>query len=379
MNKELIQARQKAMRNTSLVGALVNATLTFGKIIFGFIGHSHALLADGLHSLADLSTDLMVWFAAKYSNQPADQEHPYGHGRIETAFTVLLGVVLMVTAAGIMWDAGKRLLEPETLLIPTQIVLWVAALSIAANEWLYHYTMRAAKQTKSSLLAANAWHHRSDAISSIVVFIGVGGSLLGFPYLDAFAALAVAVMIVKIGWDQTWSAVRELIDTGLEPQKIKAIKRVIKQVEGVKSMHMLRSRRMAGTSLIDVHIEVDSHLSVSEGHHIGDYVRMRLMEEHESIGDVMIHIDPEDDALSDLCADLPLRHHVLEQLAISWQGVIAPAVLGSATLHYLSGQIEIDLLLPLPEVIEPQLAEQLRQKAPTALKLRTVRISYQAH
>ncbi|AKX50124.1 cation diffusion facilitator family transporter [Thiopseudomonas alkaliphila] len=379
MNKELIQARQKAMRNTSLVGALVNATLTFGKIIFGFIGHSHALLADGLHSLADLSTDLMVWFAAKYSNQPADQEHPYGHGRIETAFTVLLGVVLMVTAAGIMWDAGKRLLEPETLLIPTQIVLWVAALSIAANEWLYHYTMRAAKQTKSSLLAANAWHHRSDAISSIVVFIGVGGSLLGFPYLDAFAALAVAVMIVKIGWDQTWSAVRELIDTGLEPQKIKAIKRVIKQVEGVKSMHMLRSRRMAGTSLIDVHIEVDSHLSVSEGHHIGDYVRMRLMEEHESIGDVMIHIDPEDDALSDLCADLPLRHHVLEQLAISWQGVIAPAVLGSATLHYLSGQIEVDLLLPLPEVIEPQLAEQLRQKAPTALKLRTVRISYQAH
>ncbi|AKX58573.1 hypothetical protein AKN88_00395 [Thiopseudomonas alkaliphila] len=379
MNKELIQARQKAMRNTSLVGALVNATLTFGKIIFGFIGHSHALLADGLHSLADLSTDLMVWFAAKYSNQPADQEHPYGHGRIETAFTVLLGVVLMVTAAGIMWDAGKRLLEPETLLIPTQIVLWVAALSIAANEWLYHYTMRAAKQTKSSLLAANAWHHRSDAISSIVVFIGVGGSLLGFPYLDAFAALAVAVMIVKIGWDQTWSAVRELIDTGLEPQKIKAIKRVIKQVEGVKSMHMLRSRRMAGTSLIDVHIEVDSHLSVSEGHHIGDYVRMRLMEEHESIGDVMIHIDPEDDALSDLCADLPLRHHVLEQLAISWQGVIAPAVLGRATLHYLSGQIEVDLLLPLPEVIEPQLAEQLRQKAPTALKLRTVRISYQAH
>lgn len=379
MNKELIQARQKAMRNTSLVGALVNATLTFGKIIFGFIGHSHALLADGLHSLADLSTDLMVWFAAKYSNQPADQEHPYGHGRIETAFTVLLGVVLMVTAAGIMWDAGKRLLEPETLLIPTQIVLWVAALSIAANEWLYHYTMRAAKQTKSSLLAANAWHHRSDAISSIVVFIGVGGSLLGFPYLDAFAALAVAVMIVKIGWDQTWSAVRELIDTGLEPQKIKAIKRVIKQVEGVKSMHMLRSRRMAGTSLIDVHIEVDSHLSVSEGHHIGDYVRMRLMEEHESIGDVMIHIDPEDDALSDLCADLPLRHHVLEQLAISWQGVIAPAVLGSATLHYLSGQIEVDLLLPLPEVIEPQLAEQLRQKAPTALKLRTVRISYQAN
>ena len=378
MNKELIQARQKAMRNTSLVGALVNATLTFGKIIFGFIGHSHALLADGLHSLADLSTDLMVWFAAKYSNQPADQEHPYGHGRIETAFTVLLGVVLMVTAAGIMWDAGKRLLEPETLLIPTQIVLWVAALSIAANEWLYHYTMRAAKQTKSSLLAANAWHHRSDAISSIVVFIGVGGSLLGFPYLDAFAALAVAVMIVKIGWDQTWSAVRELIDTGLEPQKIKAIKRVIKQVEGVKSMHMLRSRRMAGTSLIDVHIEVDSHLSVSEGHHIGDYVRMRLMEEHESIGDVMIHIDPEDDALSDLCADLPLRHHVLEQLAISWQGVITPAVLDSATLHYLSGQIEIDLLLPLPDTIQPQLAEQLQQQAPAALKLRTVRISYQA-
>ena len=227
MSKQLIQERQAAMRKTSLIGALVNSALIVGKVTFGIIGNSQALIADGLHSLADLSTDLMVWFAAKYSNQPADQAHPYGHQRIETAFTVFLGLVLMVTAGAIFWDAGQRLLSPDSLLIPTSIVLWIAALSIVANEWLYRYTMREAKRTKSSLLAANAWHHRTDAISSVVVFIGVGGSLLGFPYLDAVAALGVAVMIIKVGWDQTWNAIRELIDTGLEPTKLKLIKHII--------------------------------------------------------------------------------------------------------------------------------------------------------
>ncbi|HAB92802.1 MAG TPA: cation-efflux pump, partial [Pseudomonas sp.] len=152
------QARDQAMRNTSVVGAVVNLVLTVVKVIFGIIGQSHALIADGVHSLADLSTDLMVWFAAKYSNQPADKEHPYGHARIETAFTVALGVVLIITAIGIVFDSAQRLLNPETLLQPTPIVLLIAAISILANEGLYQYTIRAAKQFNSGLLKANAWH-----------------------------------------------------------------------------------------------------------------------------------------------------------------------------------------------------------------------------
>lgn len=256
--------RDQAMRKTSVVGAIVNLVLTVVKIVFGIIGQSTALVADGVHSLADLSTDLMVWFAAKYSNQPADKEHPYGHARIETAFTVGLGVVLIITAIGIVVDSGQRLLNPDTLLQPTPIVLLIAAISIIANEGLYQYTMRIARDFNSNLLKANAWHHRSDAISSIVVLIGVAGSLMGVPYLDAFAALGVAYMIGKIGWDQAWSSIRELIDTGMEPKTAAAVARIIENIEGVQSMHMLRSRRMGDSYLVDVHIEVDERLSVSE-------------------------------------------------------------------------------------------------------------------
>ena len=172
----------------------------------------------------------MVWFAAKYSNQPADTEHPYGHARIETAFTVGLGVVLIITAIGIVIDSAQRLLNPETLLQPTPIVLLIAAISIFANEGLYQYTMRAAREFKSGLLTANAWHHRSDAISSIVVLIGVAGSLMGVPYLDAFAALGVAFMIGKIGWDQAWASIRELVDTGMEPKTAASIERIIEDI-----------------------------------------------------------------------------------------------------------------------------------------------------
>src|SRR5690554_2826329 len=228
------QARDKAMRKTGVVGAVVNLALTVLKIIFGVIGQSHALIADGIHSLADLSTDVMVWFAAKYSNQPADKEHPYGHARIETAFTVGLGVVLIITAIGIVFDSAQRLINPELLLQPTPIVLLIAAVSILANEALYQYTIRVARSVKSGLLTANAWHHRSDAISSIVVLIGVAGSLMGVVYLDLFAALAVALMIGKVGWDQAWSSIRELIDTGMEPKAAAAVRRIIENIEGVQ-------------------------------------------------------------------------------------------------------------------------------------------------
>ncbi|MFB0963254.1 MAG: cation diffusion facilitator family transporter, partial [Pseudomonas sp.] len=338
------QARDQAMRNTSVVGAVVNLVLTVVKVIFGIIGQSHALIADGVHSLADLSTDLMVWFAAKYSNQPADKEHPYGHARIETAFTVGLGVVLIVTAAGIVFDSAQRLLNPETLLQPTPIVLLIAAISILANEGLYQYTIRAAKQFNSGLLKANAWHHRSDAISSIVVLVGVAGSLMGLPYLDAFAAVGVALMIGHIGWTQAWSSLRELVDTGMEPKTAAALKRIIGNVEGVRGVHMLRSRRMGGMYLIDVHIVVDERLSVSEGHKISEYVRIKLIDSHEDISNALVHIDPEDDSLAVLCADLPLRREVLADLRRVWAEVLDASELDRAVLHYLNGQVHVDLV-----------------------------------
>ena len=372
------QARDRAMRNTSVVGAVVNLVLTVVKVIFGIIGQSHALIADGVHSLADLSTDLMVWFAAKYSNQPADKEHPYGHARIETAFTVGLGVVLIVTAAGIVFDSAQRLLNPETLLQPTPIVLLIAVISILANEGLYQYTIGAAKQFNSGLLKANAWHHRSDAISSIVVLVGVAGSLMGLPYLDAFAAVGVALMIGHIGWTQAWSSLRELVDTGMEPKTAAALKRIIGNVEGVRGVHMLRSRRMGGMYLIDVHIVVDERLSVSEGHKISEYVRLKLIDSHEDISNALVHIDPEDDSLAVLCADLPLRREVLADLRRVWAEVLDASELDRAVLHYLNGQVHVDLVRSMQAADEQaQAFNQCLQEKVKALKyIGEVRVLY---
>lgn len=343
-SQQSAQARDKAMRQTSVVGAIVNLVLTLAKVVFGIIGQSHALIADGIHSLADLSTDLMVWFAAKYSNQPADKEHPYGHARIETAFTVGLGAVLIITAIGIVLDSAQRLLNPETLRQPTPIVLLVAAFSIFANEGLFHYTMRVGRKFNSRLLTANAWHHRSDAISSIVVLIGVTGSLLGLPYLDAFAALGVALMIGKIGWDQAWASIRELVDTGMEPKTAAAMKWIIETIDCVRGVHMLRSRRMGGAYLIDVHVVVNERLSVSEGHKIAEYVRLKLIDSHENISNALVHIDPEDDSVAILCADLPLRRQVLRDLRKVWAEDIGLFELDEVTLHYLNGKVHVDLV-----------------------------------
>lgn len=354
------QARNKAMRTTSIVGAIVNLILTIATVVFGIIGQSHALIADGVHSLADLSTDLMVWFAAKYSNQPADKEHPYGHARIETAFTVALGVVLIITAIGIVIDSAQRLLNPETLLQPTPIVLLIAAISIFANEGLYQYTIRVARQFNSGLLKANAWHHRSDAISSIVVLVGVAGSLMGLPYLDAFAALGVAVMIGHIGWTQAWTSIRELVDTGMEPKTASALKRIIETIEGVQGVHMLRSRRMGGVYLIDVHIVVDERLSVSEGHKISEYVRLKLIDSHEYISDALVHIDAEDDSVGALCTDSPLRREVLADLRRVWTADISAEELERVTLHYLNGKVHVDLVRSMQSADAN--AEQLNQR-----------------
>lgn len=363
--RQSAQARDKAMRQTSVVGAIVNLVLTIAKVVFGIIGQSHALIADGVHSLADLSTDMMVWLASKYSNQPPDKEHPYGHARIETAFTVGLGVVLIVTAVGIVVDSARRLLNPETLLQPTPIVLLIAAISIFANEGLYHYTLRIARKFHSSLLTANAWHHRSDAISSIVVLVGVTGSLLGLPYLDAFAALGVALMIGKVGWDQAWGAIRELVDTGMEPKTATALKRIIETIDGVRGVHMLRSRRMGGAYLIDVHIVVNERLSVSEGHTISEYVRLKLIDSHEDIINALVHIDAEDETVEKSSADLLLRREVLADLRKVWAKSLDPSGLDEVTLHYLNGKVHVDLVHSSHAVDADtgQLSQRLQERA----------------
>jgi len=357
------RARYRETIKVTLIGSVIDLLLGVAKILVGYMAHSQALIADGIHSLSDLGTDAIVLYAAKHSHQEADEEHPYGHGRIETLATVGLGISLIAVSIGISIDAIDRLFHPEELWLPGMWALVVAFISIIAKEAIYHYTMRAAKKFRSNMLEANAWHSRSDAISSVIVVIGVAGSMAGLNYLDAIAAVGVALMIAKIGWDLAWHSLRELIDTGLEPEKLAQIRKSILDVDGVKTLHILRTRLMGGDALVDVHIQVEPQLSVSEGHQISETVRHSLMKEYDEVSDVMVHIDPEDDELYAPNAGLPLREELLAKLDSAWSEIDESSQIDDITLHYLEGKIDVELLLPLAVIAhDPAKGEELSRR-----------------
>ncbi len=339
--------RAQAITHTSLVGALCNLLLALGKLTAGYWGHSQALIADGVHSLSDLATDVLVWVAGRKANTAPDADHPYGHERYETLATLVLGVFLAAVGIGIGWDAIERVLHPEALLHPEPLALAAAAGSIVINELLFWYTLAHAKRVGSELLRANAWHHRSDAISSIVVLIGIGGTLLGLDYLDAVAAVLVALMILRIAWNLGHKAVRELVDTGLEPARVAAIKQAICTIAGVKSLHKLRTRTYGGRVSLDVHILVEPYLSVSEAHLISVHVEQQLKQGFDDVTDIVVHIDPEDDEQSIPTLNLPLRSAVVQRMNQLGTTIPAWPRLHRVVLHYLDGGVELELFLPL--------------------------------
>lgn len=341
------EARAEAILRTTMAGAASNLVLSVVKVLAGWLGHSHALIADGVHSLSDLASDALVWFAGRKGAEAPDTEHPYGHRRYETLATLVLGVFLAVVAIGLGWDAIQRLFMPERLLAPAPSTLLVAGGSILVKEWLYWYTLGYAKRVRSDMLRANAWHHRSDAISSVVVLIGIGGTLAGLPYLDAVASVIVAAMIARIAWELGWQATRELVDTGLDPEQLATIQRVIRDIGGVRDIHMLRTRTHAGQASADVHVLVDPFVSVSEGHAISVLVEQRLKGEIDEMTDVTVHIDPEDDDRARPTAGLPLRSEALQRLERLWQAIPEAAARKRVLLHYLGGRIEVDVFLPL--------------------------------
>ncbi len=373
--------RYKAVRKVTLIGSLVDFLLGVAKITVGWLANSQALIADGIHSFSDLLTDFIVLYAAKHSHKAADEDHPYGHGRIETLATVGLGIALIIIAIGIAYDALRRLNEPAILLVPGLLALIVAIVSVLAKEWVYRFTMAAARRLRSEMLMANAWHSRSDAISSIVVVIGVAGAMYGYPYLDAVAAVVVAVMIAKIGFDLVRSSSKELIDTALESDKINTIREHIFDTKGVRSIHMLRSRKSAGNAFIDVHIQVDPRLSVSEGHQIGDAVRRRLMNEVDSVTDVTVHIDPENDETNSPCDNLPFREEVLDELKRCWPQLPVSAV-EDVTLHFLSGEIHVELDLPISILHDTKEAKplvmEIKQAASSLSYVSDIQIRFKA-
>ncbi len=335
-----------AKKRVTIVGAVANLLLSVGKVAAGYLGQSQALIADGVHSLSDLISDGLVLVAARFGSAGPDEDHPYGHARIETAATAAIGVLLILVAAGFIYDAGHRLLAENALWQPGWLALSAALVSVLVKEALYHYTKVVGKRVRSGLIEANAWHHRTDALSSVVVIVGIGGAMLGVLWLDAVAAIIVAVMIAQVGWGFARGALGELVDTGLSERHLKVLRRRIERVPGVRSHHSLRTRRMGSDALADVHIQVDPEVSVSEGHRIARAVSDRMLRTLEPLTDVLVHVDHEPSDAAQRTLHLPEPEAVRAALRRVWQPLLPDDA--ELRLHYGDGTVQVDVIFPWP-------------------------------
>ncbi|MCH9646494.1 MAG: cation diffusion facilitator family transporter [Proteobacteria bacterium] len=340
------QERSRASQKVTIIGAIIDFLLAIFKVIVGVLGNSGALIADGIHSFSDLLSDGVVLYAAKHSAEEADDEHPYGHERFETVATLGLAIILAIIGTGIIFDAFERLFNPSELSYNT-LLLSVAALSIFSKEALYWYTLKVAKACKSDMLKANAWHHRSDALSSIVVFIGILGSLNGYLYLDGAAAIVVGLMVIYIAWELGLGATKELVDSSIDADQVESLRDSIGRISGVNSVHSLRTRKIGRLISADVHVQVDPFLSVSEGHIITVSVERVAKECLEDLNDVTVHIDPEDDETVAPYETLPERAEALGMLTKALFNNKCDGEIERIQLHYLDSRIHVDFYLPL--------------------------------
>ena len=275
----------------SIVTILVNIFLATFKIMAGVIGHSSAMLADGAHTLSDILTTFVVLVGLKISSKEADKEHPYGHEKYESIFAKILSILLLLTGIFIGYEGFKMLLSGN-FVEPKPIALVAAFLSIIIKEGMYWYTSKTAKKIKSISMEADAWHHRSDAFSSIGTFAGVLGARLGIPALDPIAGIVVSIFVIKIGMELYIKSVKELVDESASEEIIKIIKYKTKSVEGVMDIKELKSRIFGNKIYVDLEILVDSDITVKEGHDIAENVHDKLEEEVGDIKHCMVHMEP---------------------------------------------------------------------------------------
>ena len=359
MSENYLNAKYEATRVT-LIGMALDIVLAAAKVIGGIFTQSFALIADGIHSLSDAATDIFVIIVTRVAHTPPDQNHPYGHGRFETLGTVGMGIVFITTAGILIYDAYLRLLHAADLPKPALAGIGLALASIAGKEYIYHYTMRTARKLNSSLLRANAWHSRSDAISSIAVLIGIIAAQQGYPWMDTVAAIFVALIIAKIGWELCSDSIRELVDTAISDERLQAIQDTVMKVHGVHGTTNLRSRLSGGKIILELNLLVDPRISVSEGHQLGELVSMKLLENFSDIGDVVVHIDPQMHIESDVASELPGREEVLESIYSELENVIDRDVIEAIDLHYLDRGIELDITVGL-DTIPDQVRERLEE------------------
>lgn len=283
--------RAAAASRSTWVSVAVNLVLNSVQIAAGLLTKSQGLVADGVHSLSDLIADFVVLLANHHSQKDADEDHPYGHHRYETAASLVLGLLLLGVGVGMLWSAITKLEQPETIAQVHMAALWVALGALTAKELLFRYMLAVAKRVKSSMLVANAWHARSDAASSLVVGIGIIGNLAGYPILDPIAAAIAGFMVSKMGWEFGWDALHDLMDRAVDEEEVEAIRRTLADTPGIQGVHDIRTRKMGDMVVADAHIEVDASLSVEAGHEIAVEARRRVMLRHRVLN-LMTHVDP---------------------------------------------------------------------------------------
>lgn len=338
--------KSKEAQKITVYGAIVNIVSGIIKVVIGILYGSHALVIDGIHSFSDLVTDVFVIVIAKFSHVEPDEEHPYGHGRFEALGTVAMGTILIGVSGIIAYENIVKLFVQTSFVIPAWPTLIAAIISIGLKEWAYQFQMKVGKKISSPLIIANAWHSRSDALSSLAVLIGLIFTMFGLPWIDIVMAIIVAIMIGKIGWDFLWTAVQDLVDTSLEPELMKSVKEKILSVNGVKSMHNLRSRKVGEKAILDVNIEVSHHITASEAHEIATYVSVDVVKDIEEVIDITVHVDVEDDSEDGMAFTsvnrslLPLRNIVEKEI---FSRIDVPEIL-HVDLHYNGAKMIVDLM-----------------------------------
>ncbi len=288
---EAAATRAAAASRSTWVSVALNTALAAVQVAIGLLSKSQGLVADGIHSLSDLVADFIVLIASHHSRRGADDDHPYGHQRFETAASLALGAILLLVGIGMLWSAFGKLETPGAVARVHTIALWVALGALVAKESLFRYLLNAAKRVKSGLLVANAWHARSDAASSLVVAVGIVGNLSGYPLLDPIAALIVGLLVAKMGWTFGWRALHELMDRSADAAEVEAIRGTLMQTPGVKNVHDLRTRKMGDLIVVDAHPKVDADLTVEAGHDIAVDARTSVLQRHRVLN-LMTHVDP---------------------------------------------------------------------------------------
>lgn len=290
-NDNKYHERSRAARNSTLVSVVVNLFLSCFQVIAGVFSGSQGLIADGMHSFSDLVADFVVLVANKKSRKPCDNDHHYGHWRYENGASLIIGAILCLVGAGMLWSAMGKLWHPDTIPEVHTVALWVALGAIITKELLFRYMLKIAKRVQSSMLVANAWHARSDAASSVVVAIGIIGNLAGFTWLDPIAAMIVGVLIAMMGYRFSADALHDLMDRSVDAETEEKIKNTILAVPGVDGLHDVKTRKAGDLILVDAHLEVNAWLSVKEGHDIAVAVRKKVMKDHDVLN-IMLHVDP---------------------------------------------------------------------------------------